>query len=105
MGKCKYCGQDAGFLSHKHDECEQKHEKGVKETQELMFSFLCEPQANKDFSQKLQQLHMSSFVTEEEKSDCAVKAIDRFTSVIHRPFTLAHHAKCQAVPWFAEHSL
>ena len=89
MGKCKYCGQDAGFLSHKHDECEQKHEKGVKETQELMFSFLCEPQANKDFSQKLQQLHTSSFVTEEEKSDCAVKAIDRFTSVIHRPFTLA----------------
>ena len=39
MGKCKYCGQDAGLLSHKHDECEQKHEKGVKETQELMFSF------------------------------------------------------------------
>lgn len=89
MGKCKYCGKDAGFLSHKHDECEQKHEKGINETQDLMFSFLCGPQSSKDFSQRLQQLQTNSYVTEEEKADCANKAIDHFTSAIHRPFTQA----------------
>ena len=29
MGKCKYCGQDAGFLRSKHAECEQLHLNGV----------------------------------------------------------------------------
>ncbi len=24
MGKCKYCGQDAGWFSDSHSECEQK---------------------------------------------------------------------------------
>lgn len=29
MGKCKYCGQDAGFFHSKHAECEQRHLNGV----------------------------------------------------------------------------
>lgn len=29
MGRCKYCGQDAGFFHSKHDECEQRHLNGV----------------------------------------------------------------------------
>ena len=29
MGKCKYCGQDAGFFHSKHAECEQRHFNGV----------------------------------------------------------------------------
>lgn len=26
---CKYCGKDAGFFSHEHKECEEKHSQGV----------------------------------------------------------------------------
>ena len=29
MGQCKYCGEDAGFFSHVHKECEEKHDQGV----------------------------------------------------------------------------
>ena len=29
MGTCKYCGQDAGWFSKKHKECEEKHSNGV----------------------------------------------------------------------------
>ena len=29
MGQCKYCGEDAGFFSHVHKECEEKHKQGV----------------------------------------------------------------------------
>ena len=32
MGQCKYCGEDAGFFSHVHKECEEKHEQGLKLT-------------------------------------------------------------------------
>ena len=29
MGQCKYCGEDAGFFSHVHKECEEKHDQGI----------------------------------------------------------------------------
>lgn len=29
MGKCKYCGKDAGFLRSKHEECERKYRQGL----------------------------------------------------------------------------
>ena len=29
MGTCKYCGNDAGWFSHSHKECKEKHEQGV----------------------------------------------------------------------------
>lgn len=29
MGKCKYCGRDAGLFHHKHAECEQRHLNGI----------------------------------------------------------------------------
>lgn len=29
MGKCKYCGKDAGFFRSKHDECEAKYKDGL----------------------------------------------------------------------------
>ena len=28
MGTCKYCGNDAGWFSHSHKECKEKHEQG-----------------------------------------------------------------------------
>ena len=30
MGRCKYCGQDAGFLRGKHKECENRHQAALK---------------------------------------------------------------------------
>ncbi len=29
MGKCRYCGRDAGFLRTRHAECERRHDEGV----------------------------------------------------------------------------
>lgn len=29
--KCKYCGLSAGFFSHAHKECEEKHKQGIAE--------------------------------------------------------------------------
>ena len=29
MGKCKYCGQAAGFFSRSHKICEEKHDQGL----------------------------------------------------------------------------
>lgn len=38
MGKCKYCGQDAGFFRSKHDECEKKHRQGLAAIKQIISS-------------------------------------------------------------------
>lgn len=35
MGKCKYCGLDAGFFHNHHDECERKFKNGLAEIHQI----------------------------------------------------------------------
>ena len=39
MSTCKYCGKDAGWFSHSHDECESKHEQGMKDFEAVVSSY------------------------------------------------------------------
>ncbi len=36
MGKCKYCGQDAGLFHTKHAECEQRHLNGIDRVKSIL---------------------------------------------------------------------
>ncbi|EOA58475.1 hypothetical protein HMPREF1214_02047 [Bacteroides sp. HPS0048] len=36
MGKCKYCGQDAGFFHSKHEECEKKFNQGLASIRQIV---------------------------------------------------------------------
>lgn len=36
MGKCLYCGQDAGFFRNKHNECETKHLQGLASIKQII---------------------------------------------------------------------
>lgn len=36
MGKCKYCGEDAGFLRSKHADCEKLHKDGVARIKDIL---------------------------------------------------------------------
>lgn len=36
MGKCKYCGLDAGFFRNHHDECERKFKQGLSEISQIV---------------------------------------------------------------------
>lgn len=36
MGKCKYCGQDAGFLKSSHAECKMRHDQGLARLSQLL---------------------------------------------------------------------
>ena len=35
MGKCKYCGLDAGFFRNHHEECERKYKQGLSEISQI----------------------------------------------------------------------
>lgn len=89
MGKCKYCGKDVGLFSSKHKECEEQHGNGIQEMADFLFTFLCRPLTDRDFIERLNGIQKKGYVTDEERTDCAIKALDRFTDAIRRPFTHA----------------
>ena len=89
MGKCKYCGKDAGLFSTKHKECEELHENGIQEMVDFLFSYLCKPLTERVFLERLTGIQNRGFVTDEERIDCAVKALNKFAEAIRRPYTHA----------------
>ncbi len=89
MGKCKYCGKDVGLFSSKHKECEEQHENGIQEMVDFMFSYLCKPLTDKDFIERFNGIQNKGYIIVNEWTGCAIKALDKFTDSIHRPFTHA----------------
>lgn len=66
MGKCKYCGQKAGFLSKKHNECEKKHEQGKVEIIELIENSIIENQDFINLKTEVEKLAIESFIEPDE---------------------------------------
>ena len=89
MGKCKYCGKDVGLFSSKHKKCEEQHKNGIQEMEGFLFSYLCKPLTDKDFIERYNGIQNKGYITDDERTDCAIKALDKFTDAIHRPFTHA----------------
>ena len=54
-----------------------------------MFSYLCKPSIDRDFIERLKGIQNKGYITDEDRIDCAIKALDKFTDAIHRPFTHA----------------
>ena len=82
MGKCKYCGESAGFLSKKHKECELKYisakEQLIQEIEQSIVS-------GKDLqflSNKIETVSHSSFIKGEERNTLLAlgfeKAVEKF---------------------------
>lgn len=53
MGKCKYCGKDAGFFRSKHDECEAKFRSGLNQINSIVANCFV---TNEDFYLKEREI-------------------------------------------------
>lgn len=76
MGKCKYCGQSAGFLSSKHKDCELKNISGKNEIVELLENCF---QSETDFSSiknKIETITTESYVSEQDLNSLYTSAFD-----------------------------
>lgn len=68
MGKCKYCGQDAGFFHSKHAECEQRHLSGVARINSILAGCF---QHKEDFylqQGEIQRLCLESYISDQDVS-------------------------------------
>lgn len=84
--KCKYCGQDAGFFSRSHRECEEKHNRGIQGMTDLMRRYFSGAISTKDFSQKLEKNRLPYFLTEDEIANSALVSLKAYADTLKRPF-------------------
>lgn len=67
MGKCKYCGKKAGFLSSIHKECEELHKQGLSECKEFIETTLFNPaETSTKITDPLDVFRKKNFLSEDE---------------------------------------
>ncbi|MDE6447360.1 MAG: hypothetical protein K2L35_03475 [Muribaculaceae bacterium] len=76
MGKCKYCGQDAGFFRSQHAECEQSHQNGIARIMAILAGCF---ERKEDFylhQNELQAICREAFVTDDICRQIYCRAFD-----------------------------
>lgn len=86
MGTCKFCGKDAGWFSHSHKECEQKHEQGVSDLSATVSAYFTGRNTAGGVMQKIRQLKTDNYLKEEDICKVSDEEIRHYTASIHRPF-------------------
>ena len=86
MGQCKYCGEDAGFFSHVHKECEEKHNQGLKALEDGIRRYLKDAVKVNELRQLIAKVRQDSFVEDADIAVSSAKCIDEYTESCRWPF-------------------
>lgn len=86
MGQCKYCGEDAGFFSHVHKECEEKHNQGIVTLEDGICRYLKDAIKVNDLKQIVVSVKQQNYVDDPDISISSAKCIEEFTEKTHWPF-------------------
>lgn len=82
MGKCKYCGNSAGWFSSKHKDCEQKHTKTINDISDISYRAITEHIDADETRSLIQELQSAGFVNNQELEAAVgegiTRAVDRF---------------------------
>ena len=86
MGQCKYCGEDAGFFSHVHKECEEKHKQGVMALEDGIRRYFKDAIKINELKQLAQNLRQLNYLTDPDIAISSAKCIDEYTKNSRWPF-------------------
>ena len=84
--KCRYCGQDAGFFSRSHKECEEKHNRGIQGMTDLMRRYFSGTVTSSDLSQKLDKNRLPYFLSEDEIAKASLDYLKSYAETLKRPY-------------------
>ncbi len=76
MGKCIYCGENAGFFSNKHKDCELKFNQGQVEYVDEIISSIIGGDDYDSLKQKLNNISKSNYIGKNLQNDLKAKAFD-----------------------------
>lgn len=86
MGQCKYCGEDAGFFSHVHRECEEKYHQGIATLEDGVRRYF-QDSIKLDALQKIvAQVKQDNYVEDADIAVSSAKCIDEYTEKSRWPF-------------------
>lgn len=86
MGTCKYCGKDAGFFSHIHKECEEKHSQGVVILEGALRSYFRDTTSISELVKVSGLVSQNNYLSREDIASASAKCIDEWTSILRRPY-------------------
>lgn len=87
MGTCKYCGQDAGWFSKQHKECEEKHNLGVQELKAVVSRYFTGRATCSDIMYTIQSKRRDNYLSNDDICVISDAEIRSYTASIHRPFS------------------
>ena len=87
MGTCKYCGQDAGWFSKQHKECEEKHNLGVQELKAVISRYFTGRATCSDIMYTIQSKRRDNYLSDDDICVISDAEIRSYTASIHRPFS------------------
>ena len=82
MGKCKYCGQNAGFFSHAHKECEEKHKQGFAELLAYLNAYFNGTSSISSVLSKIKTLQTDNYLSQEDIENCCSQAIKHYADIV-----------------------
>ncbi len=82
MGKCKYCGLDAGFLFRSHRQCRKVHKQGVAECLEAIQAYFRGDKTMGDLVADLASLRAGKFLADADIEKCARQGIRQYAETI-----------------------
>lgn len=74
MGKCEYCGKDAGFLRNYHEACQDKHNSGQLQITNLARASALSKSNLSDLKVKLSEIATGSYINSEKLKSLLVNA-------------------------------
>lgn len=89
MGTCKYCGQDAGWFSHSHKECEEKHAQGLNDFSAVVSAYFTTRTTAANVQSSKNKLKVDAYLSEDDICEISDVEIRLYTASIHRPYSPA----------------
>ncbi len=78
MGKCKYCGLDAGFFSRSHKECRKRHEQGLSECIASLNAYFNGSKTISEAVNEVASFKSSNYLTDEEVGNCCQQSLKQY---------------------------
>lgn len=96
MGRCKYCGQSTGIFGKSHQECEDKHTRGINGMKNLMFRYFEGSVPATHLRQKIEHNKVPYYLNEDDIADVAAAVISAYGDELRRPYSLEILSKIKA---------
>lgn len=87
MGACKYCGQDAGWFSKQHKDCDENHTLGVQDFKTVVSKYFSGRATASEIMQAIQIKRRDNYLSNEDICSVSDAEIRTYTASVHRPFS------------------